>query len=169
MELTSKISSEVAKYKFITDELRTQYADIDDETLRDTLEGISDFPDLIKEVVRSSLDDEMIIGALKLRIGDMQDRLERIKHRSEKKREIVCWAMGASHMDRLMAEDFSVSLRQGPPRLEIIDETQIPSDFLVPVAPRIDRAGLLIRLKQGECIAGTALVDGQPHISVRVK
>ena len=169
MQLTSKLSSEVAKYQFITGELQTRYADIDDETLRDTLEGISDLPDMIKEVVRSSLDDDMIIGALKLRIGDMQDRLERIKHRLEKKREIVCWAMGEAQLDRLMAEDFSVSLRQGPPRLDIVDETQIPTDFLVPVAPRIDRAGLLIRLKQGECISGAALVEGQPHISVRVK
>ena len=169
MQLTSKLSSEVAKYQFITGELQTRYADIDDETLRDTLEGISELPDMIKEVVRSSLDDDMIIGALKLRIGDMQDRLERIKHRLEKKREIVCWAMGEAQLDRLMAEDFSVSLRQGPPRLDIVDETQIPTDFLVPVAPRIDRAGLLIRLKQGECISGAALVEGQPHISVRVK
>jgi Gp157 protein len=169
MQLTSKLSSEVAKYQFITGELQTRYADIDDETLRDTLEGISDLPDMIKEVVRSSLDDDMIIGALKLRIGDMQDRLERIKHRLEKKREIVCWAMGEAQLDRLTAEDFSVSLRQGPPRLDIVDETQIPTDFLVPVAPRIDRAGLLIRLKQGECISGAALVEGQPHISVRVK
>ena len=167
--MTSKLNSEVAKYQFITGELQTRYADIDDETLRDTLEGISDLPDMIKEIVRSSLDDDTIIGALKLRIGDMQDRLERIKHRTEKKREIACWAMGAAQLDRLMAEDFSVSLRQGPPRLEIVDETQLPEEFFVPVVPRIDRSGLLIRLKQGECIAGTALIEGQPHISVRVK
>jgi hypothetical protein len=166
---TQLLRTEVNQYLILSEELKTRYADIDDETLQDTLEGISDLPDLIKLVVRSSLDDEMIAGALKLRIADMQDRLERIKHRCEKKREIVCWAMGIAELNRLTAEDFSVSLRQGPPRLEIIDETQIPQDFLVPVAPRIDRASLLTRLKQGECIAGTALVEGQPHISVRVK
>lgn len=166
---TKLLQSELHQYLILTDQLKARYAEIDDETLRDTLEGISDLPDLIKEVVRSSLDDEEMVIGLKARISDMEARLDRIRSRGEKKRDIACWAMGTACIDRVMAEDFSVSLRQGPPRLEVLDETQIPDDFLIPVHPRLDRAGMLLRLKQGQVIPGALLVDGQQHISVRVK
>lgn len=169
MDATGSVRSELNRYLILTDELKKRYADIDDETLRDTLEGISDLPELIKEVVRSSLDDEAMVIGLKTRIGDMQERLDRIKARSEKKREIACWAMGTACIDRLMAEDFSVSLRKGPQRLEVLDEAEIPDEFLIPVRPRIDRAAMLVKLKHGDPVPGALLVDGQPHISVRVK
>lgn len=166
---TELLRSEMHQYLILGEQLKTRYADIDDETLRDTLEGVSDLPELIQQVVRSSLEDEVMIAALKLRIANMQERLDRIKGRSEKKREIACWAMGTAGIGRLIAEDFSASLRQGPAHLEVLDENQIPEEYLIPVRPRIDRAGMLAKLKQGTSIPGAMLVDGQPHISVRVK
>jgi hypothetical protein len=99
----------------------------------------------------------------------MQARLDRFKRRAEKKREIVCWALGSAGIDRLQAEDFSVSLRHGAQRLEIIDEAKIPGEFLVALPPRLDRSALLSTLKQGTTVPGALLVHGQPHISVRVK
>ena len=94
------LRSELNHYQILTDQLKAQYGDIDDETLRDTLEGISDLPDVIREVVRSSLDDEALILALKARLEEMQARLDRFKRRAEKKREIVCWALGSAGIDR---------------------------------------------------------------------
>jgi hypothetical protein len=163
------LRSELSHYLILADQLKAQYGDIDDETLRDTLEGITELPDLIKEVVRSSLEDEALIAGLKGRLDAMQGRLERFKIRAEKKRDLACWAMGMAGLDRLQAEDFSVSLRQGAQRLEIIDEKEIPSDFLVPLPPRLDRTAMLSSLKQGKAIPGAMLVYGHPHISVRVR
>ena len=163
------LRSELTHYLILVEQLKAQYGDIDDETLRDTLEGITELPDLIKEGVRSSLDDESFVSALKGRLEDMQVRLERFKTRAEKKRQIVCWAMGSAGIDRLQAEDFSVSLRHGLQRLEIIDESMIPGDFLVPLPPRLDRSALLSTLKQGAVVPGVTLVHGQPHIAVRVR
>ena len=104
------LRSEVTHYQILADQLKAQYGEIDDETLADTLEGISDLPDLIKEVVRSSLEDESFISALKGRLDAMQVRLERFKDRVDKKRKIVCWAMGNAGIGALRAEDFSVEL-----------------------------------------------------------
>jgi hypothetical protein len=53
--------------------------------------------------------------------------------------------MGRASMERLQAEDFSVSLRAGAQHLEIVNEAQIPPEFLIPQPPRIDRAALLCR------------------------
>jgi len=169
MQPTALLRSELANYQILSDQLKAQFVDIDDETLRDTLEGISDLSPLIGQIVRSALEDEALIGALKTRIADMGERLERFKLRAQKKRALVCWAMGRAGMERLQAEDFSVSLRAGAQHLEIVDEAQIPAEFLIPQPPRVDRAALLCRLKAGQTISGAALGYGEPHISVRVK
>ena len=163
------LRSELNQYQILADQLKRDYGDIDDETLRDTLEGLSELPDVIKEIVRSSLDDEAFVSALKIRLSEMQSRLDRFKTRAEKKRELAAWAMGAAGMERLLAEDFSVSLRHGTQRLEIIDEAKIPSEFLVPLPPRLDRTTLLSRLKLGTIVPGAMLVYGHPHIAVRVR
>ena len=112
------LRSELNHYQILADQLKRDYGDIDDETLRDTLEGISELPDIIKEIVRSSLEDEAFVSALKIRLGDMQLRLDRFKARAGKKRELVCLAMGTAGIDRLQAEDFSIFLRHGAQRLE---------------------------------------------------
>jgi hypothetical protein len=110
-----------------------------------------------------------LIGALKARLSEMGERFERFKTRAEKKRALACWAMGSAGLDRLQAEDFSVFLRHGAQRLEVIDEAKVPSEFLVPQPPRLDRSGLLSALKRGQAIEGALLAYGDPHISVRVK
>ena len=163
------LRTEVTHYLILSDQLKAAYGEIDDETVADTLEGISELPDMILEVVRSGLEDDMLLKALKSRIEEMQARLERFKLRSEKKRELASWAMGAAGIPRLQGPDFSVSLRQANPHLEILDEQVLPSDFLVPQPPKLDRAGIISRLKAGDSVPGAMLAYGQPHITVRVR
>src|SRR6185295_13061030 len=160
------LRSEISHYLILGDQLKAQYGHIDDETLSDTLEGISDLPELIRTIIRSSLDDEALIVALKHRLEDMQERLSRLKTRFEKKRGLACWAMTSADIDKIQAEDFSLSLRQGPARLEISDEEKIPSEFLVSQAPKLDRAGLISVLKRGDVVPGAILVNGEMHIAV---
>lgn len=168
--LTEEIlRKETSHYLILADQLKAQFAEIDDETLRDTLEGLSQLPDLIQEVVRSSLYDQVLLSALKARLEEMQERLERLKVRFEKKRALACSTMVSAGLERMQAPDFSVSLRQGPPRLEVLDEALVPDHFLVPQAPRLDRAGILNALKRGEAIEGAVLLEGEAHIQVRTK
>src|SRR5258706_14538893 len=103
------LRTEVTHYLILADQLKAQYGDIDDETLLDTLEGITDLHRLIQEIVRSSLEDETLVAALKGRLDGSQVRLQRFKLRAGKKRGILRWAMGSAGIDRLQAEDFSVS------------------------------------------------------------
>ena len=166
---TQLVQSEVSHYLILADQLKALYQDIDDETLQDTLEGISELPDLIKGLVRSSLDDEALIGALKERVEDMQARLSRFKDRFERKRELASWAMASAEIAKIQAEDFTLSLRQGPPRLEVSDQDKVPPEYLVAQPPKVDRAGLIGALKRGDVIPGTMLVEGQMHVAVRVR
>jgi hypothetical protein len=161
--------TEAAQYRTLADQLKRDYAGIDDETLADTLLGLSELPDMIEALVRSSLEDHALMEALKLRLEEMNDRLARFRHRFEKKRALACWAMGSSGIDKVQAEDFSVGLRFGNPRLEVVEESKVPEAFLVPQPPRLDRSKLAQALKAGEVIEGAALVPGEPHIAVRTR
>jgi len=163
------IRSEVHHYLILADQLKALYEDIDDDTLSDTLEGLSDLPQLIKAIVRSSLEDEVLIGALKQRVEDMQARLSRLKDRFDRKRELACWAMTNAEMTKIQTEDFTLSLRQGPPRLEVSDQEKVPAEFFIPQPPRLDRSGLLGALKRGDVVPGAVLINGDMHIAVRVR
>ena len=163
------VRTEVSQYLILADQLKALYADIDDDTLQDTLEGISDLPDLVKALVRSSLEDEVLIGALRQRVEDMQARLSRLKDRFDRKRELACWAMTNADIPKIQTEDFTLSLRQGPPRLEVSDQEKLPAEFFIPQPPRLDRTGLIGALKRGDVIPGSLLLHGEMHIAVRVR
>jgi hypothetical protein len=63
-----------------------------------------------------------------------------------------------------------VSLREGLPWLEVLDEAKkISEPFLIPQPPKRDRAGLLTALKRGEVVEWASLIEGQPHLQVRTK
>ena len=86
--------------------------DLDEETLRDTVEGLSDLPALLATVVRSQIEDEAWANALRARLDDMHERLTRIELRVEKKRAFVAKAMTQADLRKLVEPEFTASLRQ---------------------------------------------------------
>jgi hypothetical protein len=121
---------------------------------------------MIEEIVRSSLEDEAMMAGLKVRADGMAARLARLKERHAKKRQLAAWALGSAGIARLMAADFSVSLSEGAVRLEIANESELPSDYLIPQPPKPDRTAITNALKQGAAVEGARLVQGQPYIVV---
>lgn len=159
----------LAEYEYLKEQLRAEYREADEETLADTLEGLSALPDALAAVVRSYLDDLALAAALGLRIGDLQERLHRIEHRAEKKRMIVTAIMERADLKKLAEPDFTASLRVVPPSLLISDETQIPEPFWKPQPPKLDRRRLIAALTAGEAVAGAQLGNGGTTLTVRVK
>ena len=163
------LRDEAAHYRLLQDQLRMDYATLDDETLADTLEGLSDLPEMIEEIVRSSLEDDAMIAGLKLRAEAMASRLARLKERQHKKRQLAAWALGSAAIPKLQAVDFTVSLSEGAVRLEIGDESALPADYLIPQPPKPDRSAIGAALKQGTAVTGARLVQGQPFIVVQTR
>jgi hypothetical protein len=169
MQMPSTLATEISTYQILAKQLKARFAELDEDTLADTLEGFSQLPDLITEIVRSGLDDEVLVNALKERLEEMQARLARLKERHDKKRAMAAWAMSQAEIRRIQAPDFSLSLRPGSQRLEICDEARVPAQYFVPQPPRLDRAGVSAVLKRGEMVDGAVLVQGEPTIQVRVQ
>ncbi len=143
--------------------------DIDETTLLDTLEGATNLKEALGEVVRSALEDEAMLAGLKGRLDDLKVRLERIRHRIEKKREVALAVMEETGLEKLNEPDFTVSLRISPPGVVITSEEDIPEWFWIPQAPKLDKRGILDAIKAGTAVAGAELANSKVSLAVRTK
>ena len=66
---------EVPKYQVLRQRLVAEYPNVDEETLADTLEGITDLHEMIAAVIRSALVDEALPTGLRYRVDEMKQRL----------------------------------------------------------------------------------------------
>jgi hypothetical protein len=167
--LPSTVKLESTRYSILRAWLLEKLPDLDDETLADTLEGITDLREILAELVRSALEDEALSAGLSTRLAEMRSRLERLKHRAEKKRALALTAMAEAEIKTVLEPDFTASLRQGAPTLDVLAEERIPAAYWRPQPPKLDRQGLLAALKSGEEIDGAALAAPIVQLSVRTK
>ena len=156
-------------YRSIRDRIRTQDPQIDEQTLADTVEGLTDLHEIVQAIIRSALADEALAKGLKCRISDMQGRLDRLEDRASKRRQIAKDVMIELNLKKLNAPDFTASIREGTPSLMVIDEEAVPSIYWQPSEPRLNRQELAYELKQGAEIAGVALSNPEPVLSVRTR
>jgi len=156
-------------HRFVRDRLRAEDPQIDEQTLADTVEGLTNLHEIIAAIVRAALADEALANGLKSRVAEMDERLNRLQDRAAKRRQIVKEVMVELDIKKVTAPDFTVSLRAGMPALLVLDEAVVPSIYWQPSAPRLDRQGLLSELKGGAEIDGVALSDPQPVLSVRTR
>jgi hypothetical protein len=156
-------------YRSIRDRIRAQDPQIDDQTLADTVEGLTDLHEILTAVIRAALADEALATGLKGRIAAMEDRLTRLQDRASKRRQIAKDVMVELGLKKLTAPDFTASIRPGMPALMVIDEAAVPSIYWEPREPRLNRQELANELKQGAEIAGVALSNPEPILSVRTR
>ena len=156
-------------YRAIRDRVRTIEPDIDEQTLADTVEGLTDLHEIVQAIIRSALAEEALAKGLKCRISEMQDRLNRFEDRASKRRQIAKDVMVDLGLKKLTAPDFTVSLREGTPALLVIDEDAVPKTYWEPGEPRLRRQILAKDLKDGEEVHGASLSDPQPFLVVRTR
>jgi Siphovirus Gp157 len=163
------ISFAAAAYRAVSDRLRAEEPQIDEQTLADTVEGLTDLHEILTAVIRAALADQALATGLEGRIGEMQARRDRLQDRATKRRQIAKDVMVELDLKKLSAPDFTASIRPGTPALMVIDEAAVPSIYWEPREPRLNRQGLVTDLKQGAEIAGVALSNPEPVLSVRTK
>lgn len=142
---------------------------LDEATLADTVEGLTDLHEILAAIIRSALTDEALANGLKHRIEEMHARLERLEDRAAKSRLLARDVMSEMDIKKIAAADFSVSVRPGSPSLTVTNEAEIPAPFWEAREPRLNRHALLAELKSGSVIAGVALSNPEPVLTVRTK
>ena len=143
------------------------YPDLDDQTLADTLEGATNLHEALAALIRSALEDECMVKALKERTSEMRARLGRLEKRAADKRLIAVETMDVADIRKLVEADFTASLRRGPAGVEVLDETQLPIDYLVPQPPKPDKRAILEALIASVPVPGAMLCAPRPSLSVR--
>jgi len=156
-------------YRAIRDRIRAQDPQIDEQTLADTVEGLTDVHEILAAIVRAALADEALATGLKCRMSDMQGRLDRLQDRAAKRRQIAKDAMIELDLKKITASDFTASLRPGMPALVVLNEDAVPKTYWEPGEPRLRRQVLAHDLKGGAEIAGAALSNPEPVLSVRTR
>jgi Gp157 protein len=156
-------------YRAIRDRIRAQDPQIDEQTLADTVEGLTDVHEILAAIVRAALADEAMAIGLKCHLADMQDRLSRLQDRAAKRRQIVKDTMVELDVTKLKAPDFTASIRPGMPSLVVLDEDAVPKTYWEPGEPRLRRQILAHDLKGGAEIAGATLSNPEPILSVRTR
>ena len=164
-----QITASRIHYKAVRDRLRAEDPTLDEQTLADTVEGLTDLHEILQAVIRAALADEALASGLKGRIGEMEDRLGRLQDRASKRRQIAKEVMTELDLKKLQAPDFTASIRPGFPSLMVINETEIPSIYWEPRDPKLDRVSLLADLKHGTEVQGAALSNPEPILSVRTR
>jgi len=163
------LAVEVSTYQALRGRLLNEWPEIDEETLADSLEGITDLHEMIAAVIRSALVDEALHAGLRLRLDDMRERLSRLEVRAAKKRQLALEAMSEVGFTKLEQPDFTASTRAGSPALIVIAEDKIPNTYWLPQPPKLDRQTILGELKHGAEIPGAQLNNPQPVLMVRTK
>lgn len=87
---------------------------------------------MLAELIRSALDDEAFVSGLSTRLSDLKARMERLEARAKHKRQLALRVMSDAVIPKLAVADFIVSLKQGPPAVEVLAESQIPAAYWKP-------------------------------------
>jgi hypothetical protein len=165
----SPVKAHVNLYRRLHEKLLEQFPDLDDETIRDSLEGLTDLHEMVAALIRSALDDEALQAGLRTRIEDMRQRLTRLAERGLKKRQLALEAMNEAGLKKLEQPDFTASARLGAPPLVVTSEQAIPEAYWLPQPPKLDRQALTSDLRRGDQVAGACLGNAAPILTVRTK
>jgi len=167
--MMDQLSFAAAAYRAVSDRIRAEDPQIDEQALADTVEGLTDLHEILSTIIRAALADQALATGLEGRIGEMQARRERLQDRAAKRRQIAKDVMIELDLKKLSAPDFTASIRPGTPALMVIDEAAVPSIYWEPREPRLNRQELANELKHGAEITGVALSNPEPVLSVRTK
>ena len=167
--MAALLNTKLQHYGALKERLVQEFPLLDDETIRDTLEEITDLHEMIAAVIRSALVDEALHLGLRSRVDDMRERLSRLELRASKKRQLALEAMTEVGLSKLEQPDFTASARAGSPALIVIAEERIPEAYWLPQPPKLNRQAILGQLKRGIEIPGAEMSNSKPVLSVRTK
>lgn len=141
----------------------------DAETIRDTIEGASNLHEMIRAVLVSIDEDQLMVDGITARMDELGERKRRFKERIDGKRAQVEQAMLIGDLKTIECDLGTFYLTRTPAKVIPSDESLIPSEFFEPQPPKLDSKKLLAALKEGRDIPGANLSNGGVTLALRRK
>lgn len=143
--------------------------DMDDEAVKTSLECIQgDFNDKAVAIIKLSENLSADTSAIDAEIKRLQERKKVIENRKNSLREYLMHNMQAANIQKIECPLFTASLRKGIESVEIIDQSQIPDEFVkVEVVTSPDKKAIKAALSSGVDVPGAALKRGETTIVIK--
>ena len=140
----------------------------DEETFLDTLDGQTDFMDILERLARYRLEANAYEDAAKAMAETYTARAKRLAEKQTRLAQMIGDIMEAIGQDKIALPTATISRVKPRTKVQITDEAQIPTQ-LQRVKTSPDLPAIKKQLEQGEEVPGAELIQGQPSITVRVK
>jgi predicted nuclease with TOPRIM domain len=132
--------------------------EMESDALVDTLESLQDEieekAENIAKFIKNLEADAKIIKEEEQRLAE---RRRSIENKVTRLKEYLQEQLEVAGLQKVKRPTITVAIQNNPPSVEIADEKLIPSEFMIPQAPKIDKKAILERLKNGEEISGCVL------------
>lgn len=119
----------------------------DDETLRDTLDGETNLKPLMDAALVRIAMDEAALKGLKSLKETIASREARLKKRIEAFKAALHVALDVAVLPRHEAPIGTISKKAVPPKLQVVDQSAIPSKYFEAQDPKLSSKELLADLK----------------------
>jgi hypothetical protein len=162
------LSAEAAAARELVDALRAigQY---DDDYLGDTLEGETEFLPAVSMALARIDDLAALKAGCDARVEQLRARSLRLKEAQDRARNALTAALLNSRWPLpLRLPEATVSVSRGVPRVQVVDEAQLPADcFRERVERQPDKSLIAARLAAGVDVPGATTTNAAPALTIR--
>ena len=141
----------------------------DEEATVDAIEGETNLIEVITQAVERVAQLESFEEATKIRLDAIKARRDRFARQAENIRTALVAAMGAAGLKKLELPVATISCKPVPPKANVFNEADIPSQFWKAQSPKLDLKAITDALKAKTVIPGASLSNGSETVSIRFK
>lgn len=149
--------------------LREQIAELaagDEDFIRDTLEGETDLPAIVRMLLAGIGEDEAMAEGIDAYAKELAGRKERLASRAKLKRSLICSALEIAGRKTMETDVGTVTLSAVKPKAIVTEEADIPAEFFKPQPPKLDQSALSAALREGREVKGATLSNGGSTIRI---
>lgn len=162
------LSAAVTRWNSLRASLLQEFPELEEDVLRDTIDGATDALDLVAELGKAAVSDEYVAGMLKAQIADLTARKERFELRAEKRRVAAETMMTVIDVRKVERPELTMFLRSTPPKVVVYDADELP-DTLCRITRSPDKTAIREALLRGERVDGAYMSNGGSTLSVKVR
>lgn len=141
----------------------------DQRLLADLIDGETEALDIVRALIRYSLEAQMMADALSARLADLRTRKDRFERQLAMARNTAAAMLEALEWREPVVEpDFTATLGRGRVSVLITDVNALP-DRLVRIKREPDKTAIGVELKDGEIVPGAELSNGGSVLAVRTR
>ena len=142
--------------------------DFDPQTFMDTLDGETDFIDLLRHLTVERQEALCGVKASKDLCDTYTARKSRLEVKAKGLSQAIGKIMDASGETKISLDIATLTRTKGRPAVKIYDEAAIPTQLTV-TTTRPDKEAIKKQLEAGEAIPGAELETGPRSLTVRIK